>query len=262
MEIDETNLKTKERANKIIEPVKGHETSMKDVKKKGKLLGAEENTGQQLDIEMWGCNDDPLDVIECEILEETSKKEAIDQPFKEEQVLNPSNDVINNEQDILEKQEFIKPETEDNFKFNEIKLHTGQPSLTKKASIWNHVYRLEGKTHCKYCEKRFKGKQARALHIKIHILDQHGERSEVQILKTQNQVMTDIIEIVDDTFICKVCDFVSDSKAEMNKHVSLHLVFYDKKKIKVSKVWNFAQKYDGFAKCNLFLQLVVVQLAL
>ena len=95
LEIDETNHKTKERANKIIEPIKKHETSMKDVKKKGKLLGAEENTGQPLDIEMWGCNDDPLDIIECEILEETSKKEAIDQPFKEEQVLNPSNDILN-----------------------------------------------------------------------------------------------------------------------------------------------------------------------
>ena len=241
MENDETILETEEKAKRCIEPIKRPGTSMKNEKMKGKPLEAMENTGQSLDIEMLGCKDDPLDVIECENLEE---------PFTEKEVLNPSNDLLNNGQDILGREEFIESEIEENIIFTETMPHKGQPSLTKKASIWSHVYKLEGKTHCKYCEKLFKGKQARPFHLKTHVLDQHGERSEVQILKTQIQVLTDMIEIVDGTFICKVCDFISDSKAKIHKHVNRHLEFYDKKMTKISKVWNFAQKCDGFAKCN------------
>ena len=68
--------------------------------------------------------------------------------------------------------------------------------------------------------KQFQGGEVNSFHIKSHVLDHHGERSEVKILKTQEQIRSDMIETLDGSFICKVCDFSTYSKVEIHKHVN------------------------------------------
>ena len=235
-----------ERNNEIIDiagkhlEIKGRaETSVKIEEEHGNYIEIEDCTSLQYDVEKETADKDYI--IEKEYIAETGNKDKINLtlPEKEEEDLIMGNALLDSEQ--------------------ENRLLIDKPIMKKKEYIFNHVYKLEGKTHCKHCGEKFIRKHSKNSSEKIltHVLDNHGERSDVQILKVQQQVRNDMIETVDNSFICKVCDFSSSSKPEMHTHINIHLEVYKRKKKKVSPVWNFAEKCNGFAKCKLCPKSIV-----